>query len=539
MLIMENKSSLLLGFLVLLIIGSANLTESKKEIIPVLKFDSSYFPEGFYWGVATSAYQIEGHSNKSGRGPSIWDTFVHEYPERIDDRSNADVTVDFYNHYQDDFKRMSKQLGMNAYRFSISWTRVIPSGRIREGINEEGIEFYNKIIDESIKNGLTPFGTIFHWDVPQALEDKYGGFRSRNIVADYKDFAELCFQKFGDRVKHWITLNEPFVFDTHGYELGGLAPGRCSHWVNRACQAGDSGTEPYIVGYHLLLAHAAAVHLYRQKYNNGKIGITLDLTWSEPISDSPDDIAASQRSLDFLFGWWLDPIVYGHYPRTMQTLVGDRLPKFTKEEIDLVKGSYDFFGINSYTSNFASANFTADPDPTHLRYATDSAVTLTKFKDGKPIGQQASPSWLYFWPEGIRRILNYTKVAYRNPVIYVTENGVGDPLGLSSENSRKDLWRIKYHEEHLLEILKAICVDGVNVQGYFAWSFIDNFEWSNGFTVSMGLYGVDHEDNLSRRPKLSVSWFNEFLKLKGQKGGPKCDIPKLDEEDSLEDDSEL
>ncbi|XP_050210017.1 beta-glucosidase 13-like [Mercurialis annua] len=537
MFIMETKSSLLLGFLVLVIIGSAHRTESKKEPIPVLKFDSSFFPEGFYWGAATSAYQVEGHANKSGRGPSIWDTYVHEYPERIDDRSNADVTVDFYNHYQDDLKRMSKQLGMNAYRFSISWTRVIPSGRIREGINEEGIEFYNKVIDEMIKNGLTPFGTIFHWDVPQALEDKYGGFRSRNIVADFKDFAELCFERFGDRVKHWITINEPFVFDTHGYELGGLAPGRCSPWVNRACQAGDSGTEPYTVGHHLLLCHAAAVQVYREKYNTGKIGITLDLTWSEPISDSPADIAASQRSLDFLFGWWLDPLVYGHYPRIMQTLVGHRLPKFTEEEISLVKGSYDFFGINSYTSNYASANFTADPDPTHIRYATDSEVTLTKYKDGKPIGEQAAPAWLYVWPEGIRRILNYTKVAYRNPVIYVTENGVGDPLGISPEDARKDLWRISYHEKHLEQIHSAICEDGVNVQGYFAWSFIDNFEWANGFTVSMGLYGVDHKQNLARRPKLSVSWFNEFLKNKGHKGGPKCTLPKAEE--PHEDDDEL
>ncbi|XP_050210211.1 beta-glucosidase 13-like [Mercurialis annua] len=537
MLIMDTKTSLLLALVVLLMIGSPNPTESKKEI-PVLKFDSSYFPEGFYWGAATSAYQVEGHANESGRGPSIWDTFVHEYPERIDDRSNADVTVDFYNHYQRDLERMNKSLGMNAYRFSISWTRVIPSGKLSEGINEEGIEFYNNVINETIKNGLTPFATIFHWDVPQHLEDMYGGFRSRDIVADFKDFAELCFQKFGDRVKHWITINEPFVFDTHGYELGGLAPGRCSHWVNRACQAGDSGTEPYTVGHHLLLAHAYAVQVYREKDNTGKIGITLDLTWPEPMSGSPEDVAAAQRILDFAFGWWLDPLVYGHYPRIMQERVGDRLQNFTKEESLLVKGSYDFLGINSYTSNYASANYTADPDPTHIRYATDSAVTLTKFKDGKSIGEQASPAWLYIWPEGIRRILNYTKVTYRNPVIYVTENGVGDPFGLSPEDARKDLWRISYHEKHLLEILKAICVDGVNVQGYFAWSYIDNFEWSNGYTVSMGLYGVDRENNLKRRAKYSVSWFNQFLMKKGEIGGPKCDL-LIPEQDTEEDDYEL
>ncbi|XP_050210008.1 beta-glucosidase 13-like [Mercurialis annua] len=529
MLVMETKSLLLLGLLVLLVIGSAHPDEVTKETMPVLEIDSSYFPEGFYWGAATSAYQVEGHANKGGRGASIWDTFVHESPERIDDHSNADVTVDFYNNYQDDLKKMNKDLGMNAYRFSISWSRVIPSGRKHIGINEEGIEFYSNVIDETLKNGMTPFVTIFHWDVPQNLEDLYGGFRSPNIVADFKDFAELCFERFGDRVKHWITINEPFVFDTHGYELGGLAPGRCSYWVNRACLDGDSGTEPYIVGHHLLLAHAYAVQVYREKYNNGKIGITLDLTWPEPMSDSPEDIAASQRILDFAFGWWLDPLVYGRYPGIMQKLVGGRLPDFTKEESLLVKGSYDFFGINSYTSNYASANFIADPDPTHVRYATDSAVTLTKFKDGKPIGEQASPAWLYIWPEGIRRILKYTKDNYRNPLIYVTENGVGDPFGLSPEDARIDIWRIKYHEKHLLEILKAICEDHVNVQGYFAWSYIDNFEWSNGYRVSMGLFGIDRNNNLARRPKLSVLWFKKFLRQKGHKGNPKCDLLKPEE----------
>ncbi|XP_048231355.1 beta-glucosidase 24 isoform X2 [Ricinus communis] len=535
--IMGPRSSLLLGLLVLLIIGSLDTNESKKEEIPILKFDSNQFPDGFFWGVATSAYQTEGAANKSGRGPSIWDTFTHEYPERIDDGSNGDVAVDFYNLYKEDIRRMSKQIGMNAFRFSISWSRVIPSGRVREGVNEEGIEFYNNVIDEAINNGLEPFVTIFHWDVPQALEDKYGGFLSPNIV----DYAELCYQRFGDRVKHWITLNEPFVFSTHSYESGSLAPGRCSPWVNRACQAGNSATEPYIVSHHLLLAHAAAVDIYKKQHLNGKIGITLDVTWTEPYSDSPADRAAAQRNLDFIYGWFMDPLTYGQYPRTMQTLVPDRLPKFTRKQVRMLKGSYDFIGINSYTSSYASANATIDPDPTHIRYATDSHVNLTKYKNDKPIGLQASPSWLYIYPDGIRYILNYTKSTYKDPIIYITENGIGDGINLSLEEARKDLQRIQYHEEHIWKVLRSICEFNVNVQGYFVWSFIDNMEWSSGYTIKMGLYQVDRKNKLTRRPKLSVSWFKEFLKNKASIGGPKCTLlyKTQTQEASSEDTEEL
>ncbi|XP_050210109.1 beta-glucosidase 12-like [Mercurialis annua] len=525
---MESKIFLVIGILGLLAVGSLETTESQDIPTPIIKFDSSYFPENFIWGVATSSYQTEGAANKFGRGPSTWDTFAHEFPERIDDGSNGDVAVNYYGYYKEDLKRMNKQLGVNAFRFSISWTRIIPSGRLREGINEEGIAFYNSVIDESLANGLIPFVTLFHWDVPQALEDKYGGFRSSNIIADFKDYAELCYQRFGDRVKNWITINEPYVFTVHGYEIGGLAPGRCSSWVDRACQAGDSGTEPYIVGHHVLLAHAVAYRAYKAMGQDGEIGITLDVTWPEPYDfSSAADRAAAQRNLDFSFGWSMDPLVYGHYPRIMQELVtGNRLPQFSNEEVVLLKGSYDFIGINYYTANYASTNISADPDPTHIRYATDSHVNLTKYRDGKPIGVQASPSWLYVFPEGIRYVLNYTKDAYKNPVIYVTENGIGDDKNLSPEDTRKDIWRIKYFNIHLWNVLRSICDHGVNVKGYFAWSYIDNFEWSNGYTIRMGLYGVDRKKSLARFPKDSVTWWKEFLSKKASSGGPKCWLRK-------------
>ncbi|XP_050208984.1 beta-glucosidase 13-like [Mercurialis annua] len=535
--IMATKSSFLLGMVVLLIFSWLDSTKSQNTPEHLHVFDSSYFPDGFLWGSASSAYQAEGAAEK--RGVNTWDTFTHDYPERIDDGSNGDIATEFYYLYKNDTKRMNKQLGMNAFRFSIAWSRVIPSGNISAGISEEGIDFYNSVINETIKNGMIPFVTIFHWDVPQELEDNYGGFRSYNIVSDYKDFAELCFQRFGDRVKHWITFNEPHIFTSQGYDLGILAPGRCSEWVNRACAEGDSGTEPYIVAHNLLLAHAAAVALYKEQGFDGEIGITLDITWAYPYSNSTDDIRSVYRYVDFIFGWFMNPVTYGHYPRIMRELVGDRLPVFNKTESKSLKGSYDFVGINYYTSNYASANLIPDPDPTHIRYTTDMKVNLTMYNtNGQYIGVQGSPSWLYVVPQGLESVMKYVKDVYKNPIIYITENGVGDAIDLSPTDALKDIWRISYHNQHLWKLLRAICDHGVRVKGYFAWAFIDNFEWANGYTVRMGLYAMDTSKNLMRTPKLSVNWFKEFLKDKDSTGGPKCSIPEV-VQSSVEDDEEL
>ncbi|XP_050227343.1 cyanogenic beta-glucosidase-like [Mercurialis annua] len=516
---MEAKSSHMPMLLLLLLIinSSVSTYQTETPAVPVSKFDSSYFPPGFLWGTSNSAYQTEGEANSKGRGPSIWDTFTHKYPERIDDRSNGDVATDSYNLYKDDIKKMNEDVGMNAYRFSISWSRIIPSGKLSKGVNEEGIDFYNRLINETLKNGLVPFVTIFHWDVPQGLEDEYGGFLSPKIVSDFKDYAEVCFERFGDRVKHWISMNEPFVFATKGYDCGSLAPGRCSSWVNKACQAGNSTVEPYMVGHHLLLSHAAIVQTYKQMDENGKIGITLDITWTEPYSTSAADRAAAQRNLDFTYGWFMDPLTYGYYPKIMRTLIGQRLPYFTKKQALLLKGSYDFIGLNYYTSIYASANVTApDPNPSHIRFGTESAVNLTEYRDGKAIGIQASPSWLYIVPQGIRYVLNYTKDRYHDPVLYITENGIGN-----DKNRRRDVMRIQFFEQHVWNVLKSICDYKVNVKGYFARSFMDNFEWSSGYTLKMGLYAVDRK-TMARYPKLSVAWFNKFLQYKNSTGGPKC-----------------
>ncbi|XP_050215153.1 beta-glucosidase 12-like isoform X2 [Mercurialis annua] len=454
-------------------------------------FDRSYFPPGFIFGSSTSAYQIEGKANKKCRGPSIWDTFSHEQPGRIADGSNADVADDSYDRYKDDIELM-EDMGLDAYRFSISWSRLIPSGRIREGVNEEGIEFYNRVINELIEQDMEPFVTLFHWDVPQALEDKYGGFLSRDIVKDFKDFAELCFEKFGDRVKKWITVNEPWTFSSMGYDRGTLAPGRCSTWVNKACQAGNSSTEPYIVNHNLLFAHATAARLYREKFQvnqKGKIGVTVVSNWYEPYnSEDHHDRKASLRSLDFVLGWFLHPLTYGHYPVSMQKLVGDRLPKFVGHESEFVKGTFDFLGLNYYTGYYASSNFSVDPDPTHLSYSTDSHVNVTAYKNGVPIGKPTSVEWLYVYPQGMGEAKNET-----------------------SPDNLDDPWRKDYYKSHLWNVLGSIDNHTVPVKGYFAWSFMDNYEWASGYTVRFGLYYIDYKNNLTRLPKTSVDWFENFL----------------------------
>ncbi|KAG8657281.1 cyanogenic beta-glucosidase-like [Manihot esculenta] len=477
-------------------------------------FNSAYFPDDFIFGTATSAYQIEGAANKSGAGPSVWDAFTHQFPDRIKDHSTGDVAVDFYNRFDEDLKNV-KKMNFSAFRFSISWPRVIPSGRRSEGINQEGIDFYNRVINETIKNGLEPFVTIFHWDTPQALEDKYGGFLSSNIVNDYRDYADLLFEKFGDRVKYWMTFNEPWSLSGFSYDDGVFAPGRCSSWVNRKCQAGNSATEPYIVAHHLLLSHAAAVGVYRNQYQTtqaGKIGITLFTFWYEPLSNRSIDIQAARTALDFMFGLWMDPITYGRYPRTVQDLVGDRLLKFTYEESQMLRRSYDFLGLQYYTAYYAKPN--APVDPNYIRYKTDSHIIETPFDyEGNPIGPQAYSPWFYVFPKGIRHLLNYTKDTYNDPVIYITENGVDryNDKNQTIEEVINDQFRIDYYKEHMWNALGSLKNYSVNLKGYFAWSYLDNFEWNIGYTSRFGLYYVNRSDNLTRVPKNSAGWFTTFL----------------------------
>ncbi|KAF7120674.1 hypothetical protein RHSIM_Rhsim13G0228600 [Rhododendron simsii] len=377
--------------------------------------------------------------------------------------------------FQEDVKIM-KKMGLEGFRFSISWSRILPCGQLNLGINKEGIRFYNDLIDELIANGITPFATLFHWDVPQALEDAYGGFLSSKIVADFCDYVDLCFWEFGDRVKHWITLNEPWSFSKCGYVTGTNAPGRGttavtpltsstedstwsfhqSHRSNTSTPSepfdnGNPATEPYIVTHNLLLAHAAAVDIYRKKYQacqKGKIGITNVVNWMEPYTDSKIDIDAAERALDFMLGWFVDPVVNGRYPQSMRKLVGNRLPEFSDTESEKLKGSYDFLGINYYTAQYVADASQSQVEK--LSYVTDPKVKYSSVRNGVPIGPQASCGWIY--------------------------------------------------------------VDGVRVKGYFVWSLFDNFEWSAGYTNRFGMIYIEFRDgNFTRYPKGSAIWYMNFL----------------------------
>ncbi|XP_029127119.1 cyanogenic beta-glucosidase isoform X3 [Cajanus cajan] len=489
-------------------------TNAVSPILDVSFLNRSSFPEGFVFGTASSAYQYEGAAREDGRGPSIWDTFTHKYPHKIKDRSNGDVAEDTYHRYKEDIGIM-KYMNLDAYRFSISWSRVLPKGKLSGGVNRKGIDYYNNLINELLAKGLQPYVTIFHWDAPQALEDEYGGFLSHQIVDDFRDYAELCFKEFGDRVKYWITLNEPGSVTTYGYAYGDQAPGRCSDWLKLNCTGGDSGTEPYLVGHHLLLAHAAAVKVFKTKYQKsqkGLIGITLDTDWFLPASEKKSDQEAARRALDFSFAWYLDPITKGEYPKSMRVLVGNRLPKFTREEAMQLKGSFDFLGINHYSTSYAA-------HAPHLRglkptLQTDSLVTETSQIDGKPLGPIAASDWLCVYPRGIRELLLHIKNQYNNPVIYITENGYdeyNDPT-LSLEESLIDTNRVDYLYRYLY-YLQMATKDGVNVKGYFVWSFLDNMEWDSGYTERFGLVFVDFKDGLKRYMKLSAYWLRNFLSI--------------------------
>ncbi|KAL5553665.1 hypothetical protein UlMin_041066 [Ulmus minor] len=376
------------------------------------------FSKGFVFGTASSASQYKGAVKVDGRGPSIGDTFANS-SGKIIDASNADVAVNQYHRYKEDVQLM-KDMGMDAYRFSISWSRIFP--------------------------GIEPYVTLYHWDLPQALEDKYGGYCRK----DFAVYAETCFEEFGDRVKHWITFNEPHTFSVQGYDVGLEAPGRCSILLHLLCRAGNSATEPYIVALNVLLSHSRAF---------------------ETLTNSTEDVQATKRALDFQLGWFLDPLMFGDYPSSMRKRAGKRLPKFSRSESSLIKGSFIFLGINHYTNLYAwhnTSNLLGELLNDTL--ANSGALTFPFTLDGKPIGDRANSKWLYIVPEGMRRLMNYIKQKYGNPPIIITENGMDDPNGesISIKDALKDEKMIKYHK------------------------------WTAGYTSRFGLYFVDYNSKLKR-----------------------------------------
>ncbi|KAL3825283.1 hypothetical protein ACJIZ3_021312 [Penstemon smallii] len=550
--------------------GKDNLKIDSVPAIPYAencKISRTDFPNDFVFGVGTSAYQHEGGAAKDGRGHSIWDVFTLSTPDRIVDGSNGNVAVDMYTQYKEDIKIM-KAMGFDAYRFSISWPRILPGGRPCLGVNKEGIDFYNDIINTCLENEIEPYVTLFHWDLPNCLQLEYGGFLKEDIIDDFREYAELCFWEFGDRVKYWITLNEPWTYSVHGYAGRIFPPGKKSsastnvvkykhgnipksnfigyrsadpnliqplirHKITIEPEMDptrdiyikpemDSTKEVYTVARNLLLAHAQAVQSYRtkfQEHQQGYIGITLVSHYFEPLDeDDVDDQNAAKRALDFMLGWFLQPVLNGHYPQNMIDYVPkENLQKFSKKESALLKGSIDFLGLNYYTTYYASDDPTPDCED---GYYKDQQVKVSAERDGVPIGPVAGSSWLYIVPWGIYELLKYINNTYKRiPDIYITENGVDEKNNskLTAYEACTDTTRMKYHQDHLAKILEAMNDYGspngnLNIKGYFLWSWCDNFEWIEGYTVRFGIIYIDYMNNLRRYPKHSAKWFAQFLK---------------------------
>ncbi|KAL2093265.1 hypothetical protein ACEWY4_010577 [Coilia grayii] len=464
------------------------------------------FPSGFSWGAGGSAYQTEGAWDKDGKGLSIWDVFSHK-KGKIFLNDTGDSSCESYYKFRDDIALM-KELKLNHYRFSISWPRIMPTGIKTDHVNEKGIKYYSNLIDALLENQITPIVTLYHWDLPQVLQEKYGGWQNISMVNYFNDFANLCFEKFGNRVKYWITFNNPWSVAVEGYETGEHAPGMKLR-----------GTGAYRAAHHIIKAHAKVWHTYDTLWRNkqkGMVGISLAGDWGEPVDmTNQKDIEAAERYVQFYVGWFATPIFHGDYPQVMKDFIGrksaqqglgtSRLPTFSSQEKSYVKGTCDFLGLGHFTTRYI----------THKAYPARSS---TYFMD-RDVAELVDPrwpdpgsEWLYAVPWGFRRILNFVKTQYGNPMIYITENGVSEKMPCTE---LCDNWRIQYMKDYTNEMLKAI-KDGVDIRGYTAWSLLDKFEWDEGYSERFGLYYVDFKNkNKPRFPKASVQFYKRVITANG------------------------
>jgi beta-glucosidase len=442
--------------------------------------DPPRFADDFLWGAATSAYQVEGSPLAEGAGPSIWHRFSHT-PGRIWNGDTGDTACDHYRRFESDVKLM-RELGLNAYRFSISWSRVIPEGRGR--INSRGLDFYQRLVDSLLQHGIQPFVTLYHWDLPAALDDR-GGWLVRDSASWFADYAREMFRALDDRVRFWTTLNEPWVVADAGYLHGVHAPGHADL------------LEAPLVSFNLLRAHASAVEVYRAEGRH-EIGIVVNLEPKYPASDRPEDIAATARARAYMNRQYLDPIFFGTYPTALHEIFGEAWPGFSETDLSKIRKGIDFLGINYYTRAV-----TRD-DPTAL---------LTRASTVHQHGSTYTELGWEVYPQGLTDTLLWVRNRYGALPLYVTENGAvfaDPPIG---RGALVDLPRLDYYRAHL-RAAEAAIRNGVDLRGYFAWSLLDNFEWAWGYSKRFGIVHVDFQTQ-QRTPKDSALFYSRVIRTKG------------------------
>jgi beta-glucosidase len=442
------------------------------------------FPRGFVWGTATAAYQIEGAVDADGRGPSIWDTFCR-MPGAVARGESGEFACDHYHRWREDVELM-KELGAGAYRFSVAWPRVLPDGGGQ--VNRRGLDFYRRLVDALREGGIEPFVTLYHWDLPQALEDR-GGWRVRETAERFADYAEVVHDALGDAVSHWITLNEPYCSSIVGYGEGRHAPGA------------REGHGALAAAHHLLLGHGLAVARLRERPRPGEqVGVTLNMSPTVPATSSAADADAARR-MDLLVNrQFTEPLFGGGYPADMaETFGGISDFSFRRDgDLEIIGAPLDFLGVNYYYRIHAEAAPYEQTDPAR-RSAFDLGVRTVTPEHARTSGL----GWVVE-PEGLSQTLAGLAGRYRSlPPIYVTENGYGDDGVLD------DTGRIDYLRDHIDATREAIA-SGVDVRGYFCWSLMDNFEWARGYAARFGLVHVDYRTQV-RTPKASFHWLRDFI----------------------------
>lgn len=435
------------------------------------------FPKEMKWGVATAAYQIEGAATEEGRGPSIWDTFS-KTPGKVINGDNGDIACDSYHRYEEDVKLM-KELGVDTYRFSVSWPRIFPEGVGK--VNREGLDYYHRLVDCLLENGIEPMCTLYHWDLPQVLQDQ-GGWGNRETIDAFVAYAELMFKEFGDKIKQWLTINEPWCVSFLSNYIGVHAPG------NKDLQLATQ------ISHHLLVAHGKAVQKFRELGVQGEIGFAPNTTWLEPYSTKQEDIDACNREIGWYVEWFMDPVFKGTYPDFMVEWFKKKGVELEIQEGDMesINQPIDFLGINYYTGHIA-------------RYKENEGLLDWEFVEMNY--DRTDIGWPIF-PEGFYKVLMRIKENYGDVPIYITENG--SCYNDEPENGIvQDDGRISYLEQHLTALSRAI-KSGVPVKGYITWSLLDNFEWAEGYTMRFGIVHVNYR-TLKRTPKESYYWLQQTI----------------------------